>query len=132
MGLFDFLKPGTTGKHTARDAQPTVVDYVDWLFEHMLRTSRTELTLDTGATVPGAAPGVSQPPPCLPEPAAVINRLKLLAGLNPVAYPGLVEGHFEKERSGYTLRVSAAFRDTPDRASCTLRIRVKKASVPRG
>jgi hypothetical protein len=130
MGLFDFLKPGVFRKDAAHAEQPSVADYVEWLIEHMLRTSRTELTIDTGATLPGAVGGAN-PPPCLPEQAAVINRLKLLAGLNPVAYPDPVERRFEQERSGYTLRISAAFRDTPDRSSCTLRIRVKTTAVPR-
>jgi hypothetical protein len=123
MGLFDLFGK----KETASvNGQPTAIEYVDWLLKHMLRTSRTELTLDTKKALPGSVPAAGEePPPCVPEPQVVINRLKLLAGIAPVTQAETVEGTFERPRNHLVMVVTGRFRDEADRSVCTIRLRFK-------
>jgi hypothetical protein len=126
MGLFDLFGKRETA---SASGQPTAIEYVDWLLKHMLRTSRTELTIATGKALPGSVPAAGEePPPCLPDAHAVINRLKLLAGLAPVKQAGTVEGTFEQPRNQLAVVVNARFQDAADRSVCTIRLKVKNRS----
>ena len=107
------------------DEQPTAMEYVDWLIKHMLRSSCVDSTIDTTRPLPGADEKDAElAPPCLPSAETVINRLKLLSGLNPVQYAKPVEAVFEKNRSGHTLAVHTRFEDKPGRSVCAIRLRV--------
>ena len=131
MGLLDFLKSGenkANGCDRASDS-PSAVEYVEWLTKFMLRSSRTELTLDTSAPLPGAGETGENAPPCEPEPAVVINRLKLVSGLNPIRLSAPATGSFEEKRSSHVLVVSTRFEDREDRSTCKLQIRVRARSA---
>jgi len=123
FNLFGKKEPASTS------GQPTAIEYVEWLLRYMLCTSRTELTLDTRKALPGSAPSAGEePPPCVPEPSAVINRLKLLAGIAPVKQAETVERTFEQPLNQLAMFVTARFRDEPDRSVCTLRLQVRNKS----
>jgi len=106
--------------------EPTAVDYVEWLLKHMLRTSRTELTIDTRCRLPGAGEeGKENAPPCLPAAGNVLNRLKVLSGLNPAHYGRMTEGSFERPSIGHVLVVNTRFLDEGNVSTCSLRLRIR-------
>lgn len=107
--------------------QPTAVDYVEWLVRHILSGSTLELTLDTRQPLPGSGqtPGREGPPPCQPDAGAVINRLKILAGVSPVLQASNATGTFERARTNHMITVSATFNDCGAYSTCTLRLRVR-------
>lgn len=123
MGLFELF-----GKKKAAAVveKPTAIEYVDWLVKHMLRASRTELTLDTKKALPGSVPVAGEePPPCVPDAQTVINRLKLLAGVAPVKQFQAVEGSFEQPRNHLSIVVTVRFQDDDEGSICTIRLKVK-------
>ncbi len=114
-------KPKETVKKTA-------VEYVEWLLKHMLRTSQLELMIDTRKALPGSTMQESNSgaPPCLPDAVVVINRLKILSGVNPVVrLPTAVEGRFDRQRKHHTLEVFTHFRDVGQESTCVLRLRIR-------
>jgi hypothetical protein len=131
MRFWDLFDSGRPSVRVSRGGgenaeQPTAAEYVEWLLKHMLRTSCTELTIDTTRTLPGAAePPGTDSPPCIPNPQAVINRLKLLSGLNPIRYAQPVAAGFEKQRAHHTLVIATRFHDGSDRAACTIKLSVR-------
>jgi|GEM_PF-1977750 len=131
MGIFDFLKRKNPTQQSAADAEPTAIDYVDWLFQHMLSTSQTTLTIDTRRALPGngTPTGDETAPPCLPEAAVVINRLKILAGINPVKQSEPIEGTFDRPRKHLTIITSCRFLDAADYSTCAIHIVIKGLNV---
>lgn len=127
MGLMDlFGKSKKTDAGLGVGGQPTAVDYVEWLLKHMLQTSRTELTIDTSRALPGSDQTAKEDsPPCIPDSQAIINRLKLLSGLNPVRHPSAVEGTFERVRTHHVIVVSTRFQDEDTRSVCSIRLRIR-------
>ena len=127
MGWIDFLKGSDRTEDTGDKAgsAPSAVEYVAWLTTFMLKASRTDLTIDTNAPLPGADGTGESAPPCVPSPESVINRLKLVSGLNPVRLSAPGTGSFEDERGGHILVVSTRFEDWDDRSTCRLQIRVR-------
>jgi len=104
------------------------VEYVEWLLKYMLRTSQLELTVNTRKALPGSSMQQSDngAPPCLPDASVVINRLKILSGVNPlVRQPTAVEGRFERPRRHYTLEVFTRFLDVGLESTCVLRLRIR-------
>lgn len=122
MGLFDFLS-----KKREKEAEPefTAVDYVEWLLEYMLRTSRTELTLANDRALPGSEISGVEAPPCLPDAQKVLNRLRVLAKVSPIRQAGVVEGTFEQPRQQLMLVVRVRFQDGVEHSTCALRIQLK-------
>jgi len=134
MGILDLFggrnAAGESGaKSRADDKQPSAIEYVDWLIGYMLRMSRTELTIDSKHPLPGSeglAPDAA--PPCLPDNEAVLNRLKILSGLNIVRHAKPVEGSFEKPREHHVLAITTLFHDGPDMSTCAIRVRIRPKS----
>lgn len=122
MGLFDFLS-----KRGSKKVEPefTAVDYVQWLLEYMLHTSRTELTLASDRALPGSELTGAEAPPCLPEAQNVLNRLRVLAKVSPIRQTGVVEGTFEQPRQQLMLVARVRFRDGIEHSTCDLRIQLK-------
>lgn len=105
---------------------PSAVDYVDWLLKHMLRNSSTELTIDTRLRLPGSDEIVPEfAPPCLPDPDKVINRLKILSGLQPVHLAAPVSAKFEQLRTHHAIIVQTRFEDQDDGSRCRLNLRLR-------
>jgi len=133
MGFMDLFKggAGTNGASGDRSesSEFSAVDYVAWLLKFMLRRSLTELTVNTSRALPGAGESGDECPPCNPNPEAVINRLKILSGLNPMRYPSSVRGVFEETRTGYVLVVSTQFEDTDSKSACKIKLRVRARSA---
>ena len=129
MGFLNLFRKKKSEKMVADDA-PTANDYVDWLFQHMLGTSQMTLTIDTRRPLPGNGPlaGNAAPPPCLPDPAVVINRLKILAGVNPVTQLKPIEGNFERPRKHLTIITHCLFQDTDTYSTCSIELVVKGLS----
>lgn len=125
LDLFSRMKP--TAAKLGEGAQPTAIDYVEWLLKHMLHTSRTELIIDTSRALPGSdqAAKKDDPPPCIPDAQAVVNRLKLLSGVNPVRQTGVVSGTFERLRTHHAIVVTTQFQDGAEKSICTIRLRVR-------
>ncbi len=130
MGWLDFLKSGDNkaGEGGTPTDTPSAVEYVEWLTKFMLRSSKTELAIDTAALLPGAMETGDNAPPCIPSPEAVINRLKLISGLNPVHLSAPASGSFVEERGGHTLVVTTRFDDSGEHSICMLQIRVRPRS----
>lgn len=127
MALMDLFRSKKSKDKSTTDEAPTAVDYVDWLFQHMLSTSQTTLTIDTRRALPGSKPlpGDAPPPPCLPEPDVVINRLKILAGVNPIKLLKPTEGTFDRPRKHLTIITRCCFQDADDYSTCAIEIVVK-------
>jgi len=102
------------------DVTSTASEYVDWLPNYMLRQSNPELRLDTSRPLPTGddVPGV-------PESNAVVNRLKVLCGINPFRLAEPAEGNFVREHGNHKLRFSVAFDDRDSRSICTLRLSIR-------
>ena len=131
MNFMDLFRRKKSKKKSTPDEAPTAIDYVDWLFHHMLSTSQTTLTIDTRRALPGSGPlsGDALPPPCLPETAVVINRLKILAGINPVKQSEPVKGSFDRPRKHLTIITNCRFLDADEYSTCAINIVVKALNV---
>lgn len=103
--------PGVTASAT---------EYVDWLPNYMLRQPNPEMRLDTSRPLPGGADA-----PGIPDSTAVVNRLKVLCGINPFRLTEPAEGKFVREHGNHKLRFSVAFDDRDDRSICTLRLSIR-------
>lgn len=122
MGLMDFFNKAKTA-----EKQPTAVEYVEWLLKYMVRSSRTELVIDTRRAVPGS---VTTPqgdgPPCIPDARAVVNRLKILSGVNPMSKQPTSAGTvFQRPRTHDTVYVSTQFQDDAEKTLCTIRLNIR-------
>lgn len=119
--LFDKIKAAfSSSNQPAVDEPPSASEYVDWLFRYMLSKSRTEMEIDSTRPLPGADEA-----PCAPPHAAVLNRLKVLCGLNPFRFSEPVDGAFEKAFSNHTLHFSTRFEDNDSRSVCRLRLSIR-------
>ena len=109
------------------DAASPAVEYVEWLLGSMFRTSRTEATVDTQRTLPGAG-NAGEGSPSIPDTASVINRLKVLSGLSPIRYDEPASGGFECPKGNCVITVDTRFTDSGKRSTCRLRISVRARS----
>lgn len=126
-GLFESLRKLFGGSAScAEQEQPSAIDYVEWLLKGMLRSSRTELTVDTARPLPdvGLLPNAG-PAPCTPKTSLVINRLKVLSDVSPVMRSSTGQGRFERPLSSHSLVVTTQFRDEGDRSTCSIRLKVR-------
>ena len=113
-------------KAPVTEVKATAVDYVEWLLRYMLRGSRMELTLDTGRPLPGSErAAVEDPPPCIPDAQTVINRLKILSGVQPVKQAESVEGGFERPRKHCAVEVRTRFTERSEHSQCAIRLRIR-------
>jgi hypothetical protein len=120
-------KRQTTPEAAFNGGTPSAVDYVEWLPRFMLRTSCTALTIATDTPLPTSAGALDEDLVSdVPSVEAVLNRLKLVSGLNPVRCLKPTAGHFERARGGLTLAFGTLFEETPKRATCTIRMRVRR------
>ncbi len=123
MGLLNLFK-----KTKPADERPTAVEYVEWLLVHMLRTSHTELKIDSTRPLPGNAltEEDADPPPCMPDAQTVVNRLKILSGVNPMRQAGVkAGGTFERIRNNHIVNFNTQFQDSAERSLCTITLNIR-------
>ncbi|MEI7948225.1 MAG: hypothetical protein WCJ02_16100 [bacterium] len=118
-------------KKNPAEKQPTAVEYVEWMLKYMVRTSRTELVIDTRRVVPGSISADQlDGPPCIPDACAVVNRLKILAGINPMSkQPSSTGTVFQRPRTHDTVYVSTQFQDHAEKTLCTIRLNIRNNNV---
>ncbi|MFA7173617.1 MAG: hypothetical protein WC340_09415 [Kiritimatiellia bacterium] len=120
MSLFRKAKPAAQ--------KPNPAEYVEWLLTHMLQTTCTELKINTRQPLPGSdlSSQSTHPPPCIPEAQTVINRLKILSGVNPVWQEGFqAGGSFERPRTHLAVTVSTQFQDDVDFSICLITLKIR-------
>jgi len=109
-----------------RDA--SAVDYVDWLLSYMIRKSILDLSISGKVALPDDADSeehaYTDP---LPTHQTVINRLKLMSGLNPVHLPEPSQGKFELPRGNHVFVFQSHFDDTGSTSRCKLRMKIRRA-----
>jgi len=64
-------------------------------------------------------------PPCVPDARAVINRLKILSGVNPILQAKAVGGAFERPRTHHTIEVATNFHDDTEMSVCVIRLHIR-------
>ena len=108
-----------------RTNRPTASEYIEWLPRYMLQTSQTEIRIDSNLPLPGAnETDPDRIPPCIPDTEAVVNRIKVLCGLNPFRFSEPMEGEFEETLMNHRLKFSVHFSDSENRSTCTLYLSV--------
>ncbi len=126
MGLFNWFQ-GAGAKKAPPEAAPNAIDYVEWLLQYMLQTSKVDLVIDTRYALPGAGalPSGVDPPPCLPGAPLVVNRLKILSGVNPLPMSEPVAGRFLRPKTHLVLIIATRFHDTNEHSTCSLRMTIR-------
>ncbi len=122
MGFFDKVLAAFSADSVVEECTvaPTASEYIEWLPRYMLRESQTEIRIDSARPLPGAdeAPGV-------PDADAVLNRLKVLCGINPFRLSEPIEGAFERIHANHKLKFKTRFEDTQDRTICILYLSIR-------
>lgn len=117
---------GSVEEDPPEGSHPSASEYVDWIPLYMLRTSQTELIIASSRPLPGAIEeDPSLTPPCLPEQEVVINRLKVLCGLNPFRFAKPTKGTFERLHASHTLCFVVLFEDGAQRDVCKLKLSIR-------
>ncbi len=108
----------------------SVSEYVDWFLQHMLRTSRMEIVVDSAKSLPDGE-GTSKDPwmRTVPDTQAVINRLKVVCGLDPIQFQKPTDGRFERTRGTLVFTYDICFEDGPDLSRCRIKVRVRTGSL---
>ena len=103
--------PGGTAR-SEWDSRTPVIRYVNCVLYQMFRSKTLERVLRQSE----ALPTISEfgDPVHSPSLDAVINRLKIMTGLNPVNYPDLVEGSVQVHMDGAEGQVHCHFDDSSD------------------
>ncbi len=113
-------------KTPALDPVPTA-DYAEGLLKWMVKQSVFTFTVTDSTPLPpiGKEGGGSHLPP--PPHQAVINRLKLVAGLDPVIFAEPVQGQTTVERGPHRLVYEFRFIDRPAPPSCVVSLQIRQA-----
>ena len=99
-----------------------VIQYVNMILYRMFQDGTTSRMLrQSGPLASVAELGTELTAPPLD---AVVNRLKIMAGLNPVMYPKRVEGTIQLTIGGTECRVNCRFDDSAD-DRCSIRLEKK-------
>jgi hypothetical protein len=120
MGLIEKFKNLGRAQEGASEKAPLASEYVDWLPLYMLRSSITELRIDTARALP-----MDEDAPVPPDANVVINRIKVLCGLNPFPLAENTEGRFERKHAGHRLLFSVRFEDRSERSICHLKLSIR-------
>ncbi len=120
MGIFDKVAFAAAGEEEVVAVQPSASEYVEWLPNYMLKKSQTEIRIDSSRPLPGSdeAPGI-------PDANAVVNKLKVLCGMNPFRLAEPVDGAFERMHSNDKLKFKTRFEDREDRSICTIHLSIR-------
>ena len=104
---------------------PVLNEYIEWLLAYMVRTSKTEVIVDTKRSIPGSNETGGNVPPFIPTAEAIINKLKILSGFNPVTNSKPIDGGFTQPIGAQSLIVKTRFLDTPAKSTCVIRISIR-------
>lgn len=94
-----------------------VVRYVDSLLGRLIER-REDITLRASVALPEMGTAMEEPLAY----GVVVNRLKVLSGLYPVAYPQPTEGRFRHVHRGRQYKIGTSFDDRGETASCRLSV----------
>jgi hypothetical protein len=94
------------------------VRYVDALLSD-LAERQSKVTLQASERLP-AVDGMTDDPPSFNQ---AVNRLKFLAGLNPIAHPKPISGRFTWTLRGRRYEVTAEFDDRGQAPHCRVSVR---------
>lgn len=123
MGILESIQAllGQSKKEQPTNPASSTSAYVDWLPKYLLGSSITEATIDSLRPLPGADtyPGTA------PDPAAVVNRLKVLSGLSPVKYDTQQTGQFSQQTGSYRVTFKTAFNDKDGRSRCSVVLSIR-------
>ena len=104
------------------------VGYVDALLRSMLCATRLRMVIREGNSLPELKDAESGRVLVAPSHAAVLNRLKLLAKLNPFPYAEPVDGAYKLLRQEHTVCFTMRFDDRASPPSCTIDMRIRRRS----
>lgn len=101
------------------------IEYVDALLKMMLKKSLFSLRLTASEPLPRIenADGSADSPPNY---QAVINRLKVMSRLDPIAYPTPVQGKIEVPCGSHILVYETHFEDKASPPVCQINLRVRR------
>lgn len=102
------------------------VQYVEWLMQSMLTQSVSTVLVNELTLTGGGHVGKAAPPSVCPALQLVVNRLKVLTGLNPMPYSDPVKGRYEVRRGPHILRYEVLFHDHPLPPRCTVRLHIRR------
>lgn len=125
MANWKFWKVGE-GPAPAPAPGSDAVGYVDALLRSMLRATRLRMVIREGIALPELKDAESGRVLVAPSHAAVLNRLKLMAKLNPFPYAEPVDGAYELLRQEHTVRFDMRFDDRAVPPSCTIDMRIRR------
>ena len=140
MSIFSFLSGREDaaprgGKLVIGNAQakgpPNTADYVDWLLADILRAEGKPFQIIAATPLPSTPHGDGAPwlyrlPGC----QAVVNRLKILCGRNPLPFTAPVEGEIIRPRGDHVLAYTVIFDDQAAPPVCTVRVQVRRRAAP--
>lgn len=98
-------------------------NFVNLLLRDMVENKRTTLTILRSAPLPEVQGLDNTTPPADAE--SILNRLKVLAGLNPAMYREPVEGYFFFDAQGRRFAARTRFEDSNDDSVCVITIQDK-------
>ncbi len=99
-----------------------VVRYTDLLLSELIDSKQQSLTLKQSGSPPAVSKTGQTQDVDVPPFVDIRNRLKFLAGLNPVTYLEPVDGRFEWTRRSETVVVQVHFDDRASDPFCTVRL----------
>lgn len=120
MAFFEKIKSAFSSEPAVAVAEPpSASKYVEWLPRYMLGQSCTEMRIDSTRPLPG-----EDEAPCVPSVDSVLNRLKVLCGLNPFRFAEPVDGTFEVSHANYKLKFALHFEDGEAGSSGLMRLTI--------
>lgn len=125
MANWKFWKTGAAEPAPAAEGSDAV-GYVDALLRQMLRDGRLRMIISESTPLPELTDAESGRTLVAPSPAAALNRLKLLAKLNPFPYAEPVDGTYSLQRQEHTVVFAMRFDDRGTPPSCAIEMRIRR------
>ncbi len=105
----------------------SAADYVDWLMDCMMKRSLLEVTIrESSPLLCDGGANFDDFPGAPPAHQSVINRLKVMCGLDPVHLPEPTKAKVEVPRSGALLVFTVRFDDRRSTPTCRLNLSIRR------
>ena len=115
-------------ERTDDDDPSSALEYVDWLLTHMFSRNLLRLVISPSVPLP-AAPALLIACPRPPDHQTVINRLKIMVGLNPFPCRQPQGGRIERPRGDVVVIFDVHFDDTVQPPQCIIHLRVRRRAT---